>query len=606
MTRYSPCDAVLSAWSRDRWTALAWRVRSAPVAVRWPVRLPALSSILALALALAGCAPESESGNAALRAFAPPVDAPAVTVVHGALIHTMDDRRPMATALAFDAEGKILAVGSDQAVLEAFPTAERLDRSGRTIIPGLIDSHGHLHGLAESLTRVRLDGTTSLDDVIQRLKAHAAGLGEEDWLLGRGWDQNDWPGQAFPSRADLDRHFPDRPVWLRRVDGHAAWGNSAALARVDRDLSGDWQVDGGMIHRDANGEPTGIFIDRAMALVERQVPPTSDAVMMDAIDLALRQLLSLGLTGVHDPGLGLDAFDRFRRKLDQGVLHTRLYVMTDGVGDTLDWLCEHGPFADPSGRLFMRATKLYGDGALGSRGAALLEDYSDDPGNRGLLFHDVIEMKSMIDRVLGCGFQAGIHAIGDRANRVVIDALAASIVAHPDNPGRHRVEHAQVLAPEDLDRFAALEIIAAMQPTHATSDMYWAEDRVGPERIRFAYAWRSLLDSGARVAFGSDFPVEQADPRLGLYAAVSRQDLQGTPAGGWYPEERVTRGEALRGFTLDAAYAAFMEDHVGSLEAGKRADFVVLDRDYMTVPAAEIPRLRILETWLDGERLHPR
>lgn len=602
MTRYSLRDAVLSAGSRGRSTATPSLFWSASV----PIRLPVLASGLALVLALAGCAPEPESGNDAPRAVASPVEETAVTVVHGALIHTMDDRRPMAAALAFDADGEILAVGSDEEIFEAFPAAERLDRSGRTIIPGLIDSHGHLHGLAESLTRARLDGTTSLDDVIQRLKAHEAGLGEEDWLLGRGWDQNDWPGQAFPSRADLDRHFPDRPVWLRRVDGHAAWGNSAALARVDRDLSGDWQVDGGMIHRDANGEPTGVFIDRAMALVERHVPPTSDAVMMDAIDLALRQLLSLGLTGVHDPGLGLDAFDRFRRKLDQGVLHTRLYVMTDGVGDTLDWLCENGPFADPSGRLFMRATKLYGDGALGSRGAALLEDYSDDPGNRGLLFHDVVEMKSMIDRVLGCGFQAGIHAIGDRANRVVIDALAASIAAHPDNPGRHRVEHAQVLAPEDLDRFAALEIIAAMQPTHATSDMYWAEDRVGPERIRFAYAWRSLLDSGARVAFGSDFPVEAVDPRLGLYAAVSRQDLEGVPVGGWYPDERVTRREALRGFTLDAAYAAFMEDHVGSLEAGKRADFVVLDRDYMTVPAADIPRLRILETWLDGERLHPR
>lgn len=568
-----------------------------------------LATLCALFLVTA-CAPEGSEAPASQTAITPPAQsasaASGVTVIHGALIHTLDEAVPMAAAMAFDDDGVILQVGTDAEVLAAFPEARTRDLSGRTVIPGLIDSHGHLHGLAEALTRVRLMGTTSLDEVIGRLKAHEAGLGQGDWLLGRGWDQNDWPEQAFPSRQDLDEHFPDRPVWLRRIDGHAAWANSAALALVDRDLSGDWQVDGGMIHRSADGQPTGIFIDKAMGLVEAIVPPTSDAVMMDAIDLAIRQLVSLGLTGVHDPGIGRVALDRFRRKADQGLLHTRLYAMTDGAGETLEWLCETGPMEDPSGRLFMRATKLYGDGALGSRGAAMLEDYSDDPGNRGLLFLEAGAMKVQLDKVLACGFQAGVHAIGDRANRVVIDALAASMADHPDNPGRHRVEHAQVLTAEDLGRFAELGIIAAMQPTHATSDMYWAEDRVGPKRVRFAYAWRSLLDSGASVAFGSDFPVEEVDPRHGLYAAVSRMDLAGTPEGGWYPEERVTREEALRGFTIDAAYAAFMEDLVGSLAAGKRADFVVLDRDYMTIPASEIPHMDIVETWLDGERVHPR
>ncbi|MEM1411944.1 MAG: amidohydrolase [Pseudomonadota bacterium] len=529
-----------------------------------------------------------------------------VTVIHGGLIHTMEPGQLGASAMAFDGSGLILAVGEDLDTLAAYPQAERIDLAGRTVIPGMIDSHGHLHGLAESMTRADLMGTVSLEDVIDRLKQHEAALGEEDWLLGRGWDQNDWPGQTFPSRQDLDEHFPDRPVWLRRIDGHAAWGNSAALARADRDLSGDWQVEGGMIHRDVDGQPTGIFIDKAMTFVESVVPPTSDTVMMEAIDLALRELLRLGLTGVHDPGLSREAVSRFQRKLDQGLLHTRLYAMTDGAGDTLEWLCERGPIEDPSGRLFMRSTKLYGDGALGSRGAALLTDYSDDPGNRGLLFLEAGAMKQQLDKVLACGFQAGVHAIGDRANRVVIDALEASMAGHPDNPGRHRVEHAQVLTAKDLDRFADLGIIAAMQPTHATSDMYWAEDRVGSRRIRFAYAWRSLLDSGASVAFGSDFPVEAVDPRHGLYAAVSRMDLAGTPEVGWYPEERVTREEALRGFTLDAAYAGFMEEMVGSLAVGKRADFVVLDRDYMTIPLEEIPEMKILETWLDGIRLHPR
>lgn len=528
-----------------------------------------------------------------------------VTVIHGALVHTMDPDQPSATALAFDASGRLLTVGSDERVFARHPNAVRLDFSGKTLVPGLIDSHGHLHGLAESLTRAQLSGTRSLEAVIERLKAHDAKLGEDDWLLGGGWDQNDWPVQEFPSREDLDAHFPDRPVWLRRVDGHAAWANTAALAMVDRELTGDWQIEGGMIHRDGEGQPTGIFIDQAMALVEAQAPPTSDAVMMQAIDLAISQLLSLGITGVHDPGIGRVELERFQRKLAEGKLHTRLYAMTDGAGETLDWLCERGPLAEGD-RLFMRATKLYGDGALGSRGAALIEDYSDDPGNRGLLFLEADAMQARIEKVLACGFQAGVHAIGDRANRVVIDALEAAMAAHPANPGRHRVEHAQIVHPDDLARFAELDIIAAMQPTHATSDMYWAEDRLGPQRILGGYAWRTLLESGARLSFGSDFPVEAVDPRLGLFAAVARQDLDGWPEGGWYPEERVTREAALRGFTLDAAYSGFMENLVGSLEAGKRADFVVLDRDFMTIPAADIPRMVILETWLDGERVYPQ
>ena len=527
-----------------------------------------------------------------------------IVLLHGGIIHTVDSGQPLASAMAFYRSGEILAVGDDAALLAAFPDATQRDLAGRTVIPGLIDSHGHLHNFAESLTRAQLMGTQSKEEVVQRLREHEQSLGANDWLLGRGWDQNDWPVQEFPSAADLDQAFPDRPVLLERIDGHAAWANSAAMAMADRDLSGDWQVEGGLIYRDAAGQPTGIFIDKAALLLEQIVPATSDATMMEALDLAQDELLRLGLTGVHDPGLGRVAMDRFQRKLAQGQLRTRLYAMTDGAGETLDWLCANGPLEDPDGFLFMRATKLYGDGALGSRGAALLEDYSDDPGNRGLLFLQAQEMQAQVDKVLACGFQVAVHAIGDRGNRVVLDAMAAAMAAHPDNPGRHRVEHAQLVAPEDLARFAELGIIAAMQPTHATSDMYWAERRVGPERIQGAYAWRTLLDSGAKLAFGSDFPVEQVDPRLGLFAAVSRQDLAGEPAGGWYADERVTRYEALRGFTLDAAYAGFMEKMVGSLEEGKRADFVVLDRDYMSIPVAEIPKLVVLETWLDGKQLY--
>lgn len=545
------------------------------------------------------CACDPASGPASR------VSPPVVTVIHNAVIHTVDPAMPRAGAMAFSsADGSILAIGSDAVVLSAWPGAQTRDLEGRTVIPGLIDSHGHLDGLAEAYTTAGLAGTRDVDEILVRLAEQEQRLGEGDWLLGRGWDQNDWPVKEFPSRNDLDARWPDRPVWLRRIDGHAGWANSAALAMADRDLSGDWQPEGGFIHRGADGQPTGVLIDKAMALVEAAIPPTPDAVMMGALDLALAEMVSLGLTGVHDPGIGLEALDRYQRKLAAGAFPTRAYLMTEGAGDVLDWLCANGPIDDPSGRLVFRATKLYSDGALGSRGAALLADYADAPGNRGLLFQDAATLQAQAEKVMACGFQAAIHAIGDAANREVLNALEAAITAHPDNPGRHRIEHVQVLDAADLPRLAQLGIIGAMQPIHATSDMYWAGDRLGPEREQFAYAWRALLDSGARLAFGSDFPVEVVNPMLGLYAAVSRTDLEGWPEGGWHPEQAVTREEALRGFTLDAAHAGFMEEQVGSLSPGKRADFVVLDRDLMTVPETEIPHIRVLETWLDGQAVY--
>jgi predicted amidohydrolase YtcJ len=274
--------------------------------------------------------------------------------------------------------------------------------------------------------------------------------------------------------------------------------------------------------------------------------------------------------------------------------------------ETTEWLCKEGPLNDPSGRLFMRSVKLYADGALGSRGAALLADYTDDPGNRGLMFSDAEEMEAALRRVFSCGLQAGVHAIGDAANRQVLDAYEKALAEFPDNPGRHRMEHAQILHPNDIPRFSELGVIAAMQPTHATSDMYWAQERLGPERLAGAYAWQSLLDSGARLAFGSDFPVEQVNPMLGIHAAVIRQDQQGWPESGWLPQERVSREDAIRAFTLDAAYAGFMEQLTGSLETGKRADFIVLDRDIMQIPAKDIVSLRVAETWVDGERVFTR
>ena len=449
-------------------------------------------------------------------------------------------------------------------------------------------------------------GAESKAEVLERLRAFAVDLQPGEWLLGRGWDQNDWPEQGFPSRADLDAVFPERPVWLRRIDGHAAWGNSQALAQADRELAGEWQPQGGFIHRDAGGEPTGIFIDHAMGLIDEIVPPPSDEWVDVALELALDKMTSLGLTGVHDPGVDRGIIERYRRKIEVGRLPVRIYAMADGPGATLDWLCEEGPLEDRSGLLVVRSVKLYADGALGSRGAALLSDYHDDPGNRGLLFSADESLEAQMRRALACGLQLGIHAIGDRANQQALDAFERLLPQFPDNPGRHRVEHAQILDPADIPRFASLGVIAAMQPTHATSDMYWAGERLGPERLRGAYAWRSLLQEGARLAFGSDFPVEEVNPMLGIHAAVTRQDLAGWPPGGWLPGERLSRAQAIRAFTLDAAFAAFMEGAVGSLEVGKRADFVVLDRDVMSVPAEQIPAVRVMETWVDGKRVFER
>lgn len=571
-------------------------------------------------MGLPGCGPggaqpgteqKEASQSKATRAETAGQSESALYLVHSARIYAFDPGLTLVEdgALAISEDGAILTIGQTEPMQAMFPGAEQIDLQGQTVLPGLIDAHGHLAGpggYAASLTEANLVGTTSKPEILARLQEFAATLGPEDWLEGFGWDQNDWPESDFPSRADLDAAFSDRPVWLIRIDGHAGWANSAALAQADRDFSGGWNPQGGLIHRDVSGAATGILIDNAMALVDDHVPPLSPERLDKALDLAIETLLGFGLTGVHDVGLSRADMQSLQDRIATNRLPLRIYAMADGVGGTLDWLCDEGPFVDPSGRLEMRAVKLYADGALGSRGAALLDDYSDEPGNRGLLFNEDAVLREHIRRTLSCGLQAGIHAIGDGGNRQVLDAFAALGGEFPDNPGRHRIEHVQVLAPSDIPRLAQLGVIASMQPTHATSDMYWVEKRLGAERVKGAYAWRSLLDNGAKLAFGSDFPVEAANPMLGIYAAVSRRDLKGWPEGGWHAEQKLSREEAIQAFTLGAAYAAFMEDRVGSLETGKRADFIVLDRDPLRVPEAEIPQVRVLQTWVDGVRVFSR
>ena len=526
------------------------------------------------------------------------------TVLTAARIHTMDTAQPLAQAMAYDASGKILAVGSTGELQARYPQARRLDVGSATVVPGLIDAHAHVGGLGFAMMSADLVGTASKAEVLARLRENAKGLKPGEWLVGRGWDQNDWPEKTFPNAADLDAAFPDRPVWLSRIDGHAGWANSAAMRAVKRDLAGSWQPDGGSIQRDAAGTPNGIFIDNAMLLLEEARPASSEATAERALVLGMQAAVAHGLTGVHDAGISLDELHRYQRLADRGAMPLRIYAMADGNAAALESLCKGGLYRHASGRLQMRAVKLYADGALGSRGAAMLEDYSDDHGNRGLLLMSAQELADASAKAKRCGVQAATHAIGDRGNRLTLDTYAQALGTDATGDHRWRVEHAQILAAADLQRFAWLGVIASMQPTHATSDMPWAQARVGAQRIVGAYAWRQLRDSGARLAFGSDFPVESVDPRLGLYSAVSRADGEGKPAGGWMPQEKLTAYEALRAFTLDAAYAGFAESELGSLAPGKRADFVVLAQDPLAVPDAALKALTVLATYVDGKAVY--
>lgn len=520
-----------------------------------------------------------------------------------ARIHTSDAAVPVATAMAWDAEGRLLAVGDVAELAARYPDAERLDAGDATVIPGLIDAHAHLVGLGHALMQADLVGARSTDEVVARLRAFAGELPADAWLFGRGWDQNLWPDAAFPTAAVLDAAFPDRPVVLERVDGHATWANSAAMRAVGRDLGGDWQPEGGLVLRDG-GVPTGVFIDNAARLVYDAAPATDAAWEDRAMERALRHVASLGLTGVHDMGTSRSGFEVMKRFADRGALTVRVQAYAAREDGPVDALCRDGAYAHPSGRLDMRGVKLMIDGALGSRGAALEEDYSDDPGNRGLLLQAEADFEASVRRARECGLQVATHAIGDRGNRIVLDTYQRVLGDAAGGDHRWRVEHAQIVSPADIPRFRALGLVASMQPTHATSDMPWAGARVGEARLAGAYAWRSFADAGVPLALGSDFPVEFADPRLGLFAAATRQDVHGHPPGGWLPEQVLTAAEALHGFTAAAAHAAFDEDRVGRLAPGLRADFVVLGQDPLAVPADALDTLEIRSTWVDGQPVY--
>lgn len=483
----------------------------------------------------------------------------------------------------------------------------RVNLAGRLALPGLHDAHGHVASLGRALRRLRFEGTTSAKEIAAMVGAEAVTRRRGEWILGRGWDQNDWAVKDFPTRAMLDEAAPAHPVWLRRVDGHAGWANSETL-RLAGITAATPDPPGGKIHRLPDGSPSGVLVDNAMDLVERAVPASTPAQTREAIARALEHCARQGLTAVDDAGITAMDLAAYRALADRGELPVRVFAwLSSATALAPGGLDVKRPGATPRGwtagdGLFrVSAVKAYADGALGSRGAALLAPYADDPGNSGLLVTTPDTLELIARRCLDAGLPLSVHAIGDRGNRETLDAFErAAGGAEALRDRRFRIEHAQVVAPQDIPRFAELGVIASMQPTHCTSDMPWAPDRLGPARLQGAYAWRRMLDAGVRLALGSDFPVESTDPRLGLWAAVTTQDTTGRPSGGYRPTERLTVLEAIRGFTSDAAYAAFAEDEIGRLDAGMRADLAVFDRDLTAVPVRELLDARCVMTVVDG------
>jgi len=527
-------------------------------------------------------------------------------IVTNARIYTVDQNRPVVDAMAIRG-GRIVATGPSRLITAMKGSATQVvDLGGKTVIPGMIDAHVHMMGLGQALATVDLRGTTSYDEVIARVAERARTTPPGRWITGVAWDQNDWPDTRFPTHEKLSAAVPNHPVFLQRVDGHAALLNAAAIKAAGL-TPATKDPFGGHIERTATGVPTGVLVDGAMAIAEKVIPPPTHDELRAAAIAAAQEMNRWGLTSVEDAGVGKESIDVFEELAKEGKLSVRNYVMIAGDSANLAHYFGRGPqSALYDGHLWIKSIKMVADGALGSRGASLLEPYSDDARTTGLTLVPAGAVRRVGAEALRRGFQLNVHAIGDRANRVVLDEFEAALKDAPSPDHRFRIEHAQIIHPEDIPRFAQLGVIPSMQASHQTSDMYWAGNRLGPQRLLGAYAWRSLLNSGVIIPNGSDLPVEKTNPLLSFHAAISRQDDNNWPAGGWYPEQRMTRDEALKSMTMWAAWAAFMEKEVGSLEAGKYADFVVLDQDIMQVPAELVLKTNVLSTWVAGKAVYRR
>jgi len=516
-------------------------------------------------------------------------------IVHNAKIYTVDEAFAIQEAFAVK-DGKFIAVGNDKAVLGNYISENIIDADGKPIYPGFIDAHCHFKGYGYNLLkRADLVGTKSFEEVIERLKEHFSSNPTE-WIEGRGWDQNDWEIKEFPTKDLLDEAFPDNPVYITRIDGHAAVANSEALKRAG--ITSETTISGGDVFV-SNGVPTGVLIDNAMDLVSKIIPEPDEEFNRKALIAAEKNCFAVGLTSIHDAGLGKETVDLINAMHKEGNLKMRINAMLSPTESNLNSYVLQGPYSTE--RLTVCSIKLFADGALGSRGAKMIEPYSDDPENSGLFMHEPDYYKNICAKAVEHNFQINTHAIGDEANRFMLNLYAEYL--NGKNDKRWRIEHAQIVHPDDFELFGKYSIVPSIQPTHATSDMYWAEDRVGPERIKGGYAYQQLLDQNGWLPLGTDFPVENINPIYTFYAAVARKDLKGWPEDGFQIENAISREDALRGMTIWAAKSAFEEDIKGSIEAGKFADFVILAEDIFTSELDHVPNIKVIATYSGGEKV---
>ncbi|HNP68056.1 MAG TPA: amidohydrolase [Aequorivita sp.] len=533
---------------------------------------------LLLAISIASCAPEKLSAD---------------LLIKNATIYTVDKDFSIANAVVVK-DGKILEIGLKPELELKYNIKESYDAKGNTVVPGLIDAHAHLYGLGLGLQNVDLVGTTSFDEILGRVIAFQQEKNTE-YIIGRGWDQNDWDDKNFPTKKELDSLFPDTPVSLRRIDGHAMLVNSKALELAG--ITSITKVAGGEIVLE-NGEPTGIIIDAPMGLISKTFPDITEEVSTQALLEAEKICLQYGLTTVDDAGLSKNIIELIDALQKEGKFKLRMYAMVSNSPENRDYYLNKGIYK--TDRLNVRSFKVYSDGALGSRGAAMREPYSDMPGHYGAMIANADSLKFLAEKIATSEFQMNTHAIGDSANIAVLRAYKKALEGKTDR--RWRVEHAQIISAEDFNYFDDNNnILPSVQPTHATSDMYWAEDRVGAERIKGAYAYKELLNKAGSIALGTDFPVENVNPMYTFYAAVARKDLKNYPENGFQMKDALTREEALKGMTIWAAFANFEENEKGSIEVGKFADFTILDKDIMKVDEKELPNTKVVATFINGE-----
>lgn len=548
-------------------------------------------------------------------------------IFYNGKIYSLDDKNSIYEAVAVK-NGLIYDLGTTDQLLKKYSNVDKIDLNGAVVFPGFIDAHGHITGYGENLIQINLVGTQSQEQIAELVKQKAEQLKEGEWILGGGWDQNDWPDKSWPDHKILDKAAPKNPVALTRIDGHALWVNKKALelAGITKDTP---NPDGGEIKKDKNGNPTGILIDNAMNLVYKVIPPPSDEDLLHTILASTKELVKYGITSVHDMGVNERTIKAYKRLGDDGLLPLRVHIYVDGIGETWNKYLEEGKLVGYANNFVnVSGIKLFVDGAMGSRGALMTEPYQDDPNNFGLMLLSEDDIYKVAKDALSKGLQVATHAIGDSGNFIVLNAYEKAFNELKPEDHRFRIEHVQVINPTDVKRLAKLKVIPSMQPVHATSDMYWAEARLGPDRVKWSYALRMVLNDSKMIAGGSDFPVENPSVLEGIYAAVTRQDKSGHPKnaddvlqlvkekkwvlskhgikdpknfeGGWYPEQKLTIDEAIKCFTKWAAYSVFEENKKGTIEIGKWADFTILDKDLYTIPPQEILNTNVLMTVVNG------